>query len=101
MSGGKPVLVEAEQSGLLWGMEMDTAAAAQELRGLGKDDNADRINGFLSGVGLGAFADQLKDLQLGEPCSTAAEEARGAAWCMCRMGLGLRRLGAGGAVHGW
>ena len=57
--------VAAEQSGLLWGMEMDTAAAAKELRALGKDDNAERINGFLSGIGLGAFAEQLKDLQLG------------------------------------
>ena len=66
VSGGQPVRVEAEQGGLLWGMEMDTAAAAQELRALGKDDNAERINGFLSSVGLGGFADQLKDLQLGE-----------------------------------
>lgn len=65
VSGGRPVPVAAESSGLLWGMEMDTGAAAQELRGLGKDDNAERINGFLSSIGLGAFADQLKDLQLG------------------------------------
>ena len=65
VSGGQPVQVSGEQSGLLYGMEMDTAAAATELRGLGKDDNADRINGFLSSVGMGAFAEQLKDLQLG------------------------------------
>ena len=71
VSGGQPVLVRGEQSGLLWGMEMDTAAAAAELRGLGKDDNAERINGFLSSIGLGAFADQLKDLQLGAPAAPA------------------------------
>ena len=61
VSGGKPVQVADSD---LWGMEIDVAAAAEEIRNIGKADKGKGVDDFLSGVGLGAFADQLKDLRL-------------------------------------
>ena len=58
---------------LLWGMEVDVAAAAAEIRAIGKEDGSDKdgsgggssqVNGFLGSIGLGALADQLKELRL-------------------------------------
>lgn len=69
VSGGKPVLVGSDMGLPLYGMEVDVVAAAAELRALGKDDNGERIDKFLAGVGLGAFSEQLRDLRLGEPTS--------------------------------
>ena len=63
VSGGKPVQVGDSD---LWGMEIDVAAAAEEIRNIGKADKGKGVDDFLSGVGLGAFAEQLKDLRLGK-----------------------------------
>ena len=69
VSGGKPVQVGESD---LWGMEIDVAAAAEEIRNIGKADKGKGVDDFLSGVGLGAFADQLKDLRLSmHLCPTA------------------------------
>lgn len=67
MSGGRPVAVEGTDLPL-WGMEIDVAAAAEEIRAIGKEgDGANQVDDFLSGLGLGAVADQLKDLRLSKP----------------------------------
>ena len=66
VSGGKPVAVEAgDTEQRLWGMEIDVAAAAAEVRGIGKADEGKSIDEFLGGIGLGAVSEQLKDLRLG------------------------------------
>ena len=49
----------------LWGMEIDVAAAAAEVRSIGKADEGKSIDEFLGGFGLGAVSEQLKDLRLG------------------------------------
>ncbi len=49
----------------LWGMEIDVAAAAAEVRSIGKADEGKSIDDFLGGIGLGAVSEQLKDLRLG------------------------------------
>ena len=61
MSGGKPVRVGDSN---LWGMEIDVAAAAEEIRNIGKADKGKGVEDVLGSFGLGAFADQLKDLRL-------------------------------------
>ena len=50
----------------LWGMEIDVAAAAEEIRGIGReaDGGISAADDFLGGIGLGAVAEQLKDLRL-------------------------------------
>lgn len=48
----------------LWGMEIDVAAAAEEIRNIGKADKGKGVEDVLGSFGLGAFADQLKDLRL-------------------------------------
>lgn len=68
VGGGRPVAVGTGELPL-WGMEVDVAAAAQQLRALGKDDKAEQVDTFLSSLGLGAFAEQLRDLRLGEALS--------------------------------
>ena len=50
----------------LWGMEIDVAAAAEEIRNIGKADKGKGVEDVLGSFGLGAFADQLKDLRLSE-----------------------------------
>lgn len=61
MSSGKPVRVGDTN---LWGMEIDVAAAAEEIRSIGKADKGKGVEDVLGSFGLGAFADQLKDLRL-------------------------------------
>ena len=46
-------------------MEIDVAAAAAEVRSIGKADEGKSIDEFLGGIGLGALSEQLKDLRLG------------------------------------
>ncbi|KAK9796986.1 hypothetical protein WJX73_007189 [Symbiochloris irregularis] len=69
VSGGQPVAVGTGELPL-WGMEVDVAAAAEQLRALGKDDKSEQVDKFLSSLGLGAFAEQLRDLRLGELLET-------------------------------
>jgi len=70
VSGGEPVAVEGTELSL-WGMQVDLEAAKQELRGLAKDDNGEKLGKMLSQVGLGGLAEQLKDLQLSELLDTS------------------------------
>ena len=65
VSGGRPVAVQAGDLPL-WGMQIDVAAAADEIRGIGReaDGGVSAADEFLSGIGLGAIAEQLKDLRL-------------------------------------
>ena len=48
----------------LYGMEIDVAAAAEEIRSIGKTDKGKSVDDVLGSFGLGAFAEQLKDLRL-------------------------------------
>lgn len=48
----------------LYGMEIDVAAAAEEIRNIGKADKGKSVDDVLGSFGLGAFAEQLKDLRL-------------------------------------
>ena len=61
VSGGKPVRVGDSD---LWGMEIDVEAAAEEIRSIGKADKGKNVDEVLGSFGLGAFAEQLKDLRL-------------------------------------
>ena len=65
VGGGRPVAVQAGDLPL-WGMQIDVAAAADEIRGIGReaDGGISAADEFLSGIGLGAIAEQLKDLRL-------------------------------------
>ena len=66
VSGGAPVAVEGTELPL-WGMEIDVERAKAELRELGQAGAAggsSKVDDFMSGVGLGAFQEQLKDLRL-------------------------------------
>ena len=65
VSGGRPVAVQGTELPL-WGMEIDVAAAAEEIRGIGReaDGGISAADDFLGGIGLGAVAEQLKDLRL-------------------------------------
>ena len=67
VSGGKPVRVGDTN---LWGMEIDVAAAAEEIRSIGKADKGKGVEDVLGSFGLGAFADQLKDLRLSKRSSS-------------------------------
>ncbi|CAL8465589.1 g5125 [Coccomyxa elongata] len=70
VSGGKPVAVQGTDLPL-WGMEIDVAAAAEDIRAIGReDDGMKQVDEFLGGVGLGAVAEQLKDLRLSELLDT-------------------------------
>jgi arsenite-transporting ATPase len=51
-------------------MEIDVQAAAEEIRGLGKEDGGKKVEDFMSSVGMGSFAEQLKDLRLSELLDT-------------------------------
>ena len=68
MSGGAPVAVEGTELPL-WGMEIDVERARAELREMGQAGTAvgggSKVDDFMSGVGLGALQEQLKDLRLG------------------------------------
>jgi hypothetical protein len=61
VSSGKPVQVGDTE---LYGMEIDVAAAAEEIRSIGKADKGKSVDDVLGSFGLGAFAEQLKDLRL-------------------------------------
>lgn len=65
VGGGRPVAVEGDVP--LWGMQIDVAAAAEEVRAVGRDDGAKPLDDFLGSVGLGAIGEQLKDLRLSAP----------------------------------
>ena len=73
VSGGAPVAVEGTDLPL-WGMEVDVGAAAADVRAAaassapGAGDS--KVMTFMKSVGLGAFADQLADLRLGELLDT-------------------------------
>ena len=69
VGGGRPVAVEGDVP--LWGMQIDVAAAAEEVRAVGRDDGAKPLDDFLGSVGLGAIGEQLKDLRLSAalPCA--------------------------------
>ncbi len=54
----------------LWGMEIDVERARAELREMGQAGTSvggggSKVDDFMSGVGLGALQEQLKDLRLG------------------------------------
>ena len=71
----------------LWGMQIDVAAAAEEVRAVGRDDGAKPLDDFLGSVGLGALGEQLKDLRLSAPAPAPAKAVRagaGAAVCSVR-----------------
>ena len=61
VSSGKPVQVGDTD---LYGMEIDVAAAAEEIRNIGKADKGKSVDDVLGSFGLCAFAEQLKDLRL-------------------------------------
>ena len=61
VSSGKPVRVGDTN---LYGMEIDVAAAADEIRSIGKADKGKSVDDVLGSFGLGVFAEQLKDLKL-------------------------------------
>ena len=65
VSGGAPVAVEGTELPL-WGMEIDVERAKAELRELGQAGagGSSKVDDFMSGVGLGALQEQLKDLRL-------------------------------------
>lgn len=44
-------------------MEVDLVTAAADLRAIGRDENAERVDKFM---GLRAFSEQLLDLQIGD-----------------------------------
>lgn len=67
VSSGKPVQVGDTD---LYGMEIDVAAAAEEIRSIGKADKGKSVDDVLGSFGLGAFAEQLKDLRLSELLDT-------------------------------
>ncbi|KAK9815912.1 hypothetical protein WJX72_011818 [[Myrmecia] bisecta] len=69
VSGGRPVAVGSGDLPL-WGMEVDIEAAKAEIRALGRDDNAQKVDDFLASIGMGAFSEQLKDLRLSELLET-------------------------------
>ena len=69
VSGGTPVEVDGTD-GRVWGMEIDLEAARSELRSLGGAEDGRKLDDLLGGLGLGAVADQLKDLRLGELLDT-------------------------------
>jgi hypothetical protein len=77
VGGGRPVAVEGELP--LWGMQIDVAAAAEEVRAVGRDDGAKPLDDFLGSVGLGALGEQLKDLRLSAPAPAPAVAARAGA----------------------
>lgn len=65
VSSGKPVRVGDTN---LYGMEIDVAAAAEEIRSIGKADKGKSVDDVLGSFGLGVFAEQLKDLRLSMLC---------------------------------
>lgn len=69
VSGGKPVQVGLGELPL-WGMHVDLQAAREELRELTKDDGGEKLNEVLNSLGMGGFAEQLKDLNLSELLDT-------------------------------
>ncbi|GAX82278.1 hypothetical protein CEUSTIGMA_g9707.t1 [Chlamydomonas eustigma] len=71
LSGGVPVPIRSPMGELpLWGMEISPELAREEMRQVTHDDGGKKLNKVLDSVGLGAVADQLKDLQLGELLDT-------------------------------
>ena len=83
VGGGRPVAVEGDVP--LWGMQIDVAAAAEEVRAVGRDDGAKPLDDFLGSVGLGAIGEQLKDLRL------SAALPRAAALCGRLLSLFLKK----------
>lgn len=69
VSGGKPVPVEGTDLPL-WGLEVDPEAASASLKAGAVRDDGKGIRDFLGGFGLGALADQLADLRLGDLLDT-------------------------------
>ncbi|WIA41436.1 hypothetical protein OEZ86_005016 [Tetradesmus obliquus] len=70
VSGGKPVLLEGVDLPL-WGLEVDVEEGKREFASFNATNKTgDQASDFLSGMGLGMVADQLKDLKLGELLET-------------------------------
>lgn len=72
VSGGSPVAVEGVEWPL-YGMEVDVEKAREEIKAMASatdGDGTSKAAAFMSSVGLGAFADQLKDLRLSELLDT-------------------------------
>ena len=69
VSGGKPVAVEGTDLPL-WGLEVDPDAASASLKAGAAKNDGKGIRDFLGGFGLGALADQLADLRLGDLLDT-------------------------------
>ncbi|WIA21141.1 hypothetical protein OEZ85_005452 [Tetradesmus obliquus] len=70
VSGGKPVLLEGVDLPL-WGLEVDVEEGKREFASFNASNKTgDQASDFLSGMGLGMVADQLKDLKLGELLET-------------------------------
>lgn len=69
LGGGVPVRIPCDDCEL-YGMEVDLEQARQELRELTRDDGGRKLNELLDSFGLGAVAEQLKELQLGELLDT-------------------------------
>lgn len=65
VSGGNPVPVDGTDDNL-YGMEVEVEAAKAELREIAARDQGKNVSNFLNSIGLGAFAEQLDDLRLGE-----------------------------------
>ena len=69
VSGGLPVPVEGTDLPL-WGLEVDPEAASASLKAGAARNDGKGIRDFLGGFGLGALADQLADLKLGDLLDT-------------------------------
>ncbi|KAF8054880.1 ARSA1 [Scenedesmus sp. PABB004] len=70
VSGGKPVLLEGVDLPL-WGLEVDVEEGKAEFASFNATNNtSDQAADFLSGLGLGMVAGQLKELRLGELLDT-------------------------------
>lgn len=69
VNGREPRQVEGGE-GKLWGLELDPEEARKEFSEVVGQGSGDQMREFMEGFGLGALADQLADLKLGELLET-------------------------------